>query len=199
MENFDDTVDPLDLAFAHPKAGKKLKPGEVLPGMEGVSFSSASIDSRPFSIIDETPVVADPALSQALDDAFSNPNFGVDPQKKPTQEPVYAEDTAIIEARLARDIDDAFANPKVGNRIEEGSDLASLGLSASLHDGPRLETPRLDDIKYDQIPSKSGGLFGPKLLVIAMILGVIIAAVVVGSSQPESLVSGTKPTLIQMD
>lgn len=109
MESFEDTADPLDLAFAHPKAGKKLKPGEVLPGLEGVS-------SRP-QAFDDIPSAPDAGLSQALDDAFSNPNFGADPAAPVAPfEPVVSENVALIEEKLVRNLDGAFANPKIDRK-----------------------------------------------------------------------------------
>lgn len=183
MDNYDDTADPLDLAFAHPKAGKKLKPGEVLPGMEGAT-------SRPQSYAD-IPPVPDAALSHALDDAFSNPNFG---SENVPPMPVVSESTALIEEKLARDLDDAFANPKAGNKIEEGAGLETLGFAGN--DSPRLETPRLDNLHIDHMPVKSGGMFGPKFLVIAMVLGVVvIAAVMGGGGETEP----AKPTILRLD
>lgn len=183
MDSFDDTVDPLDLAFAHPKAGKKLKPGEVLPGMEGAT-------SRPQAYAD-IPSAPDPALSQALDDAFSNPNFGADSDDAPS--PVVSESTTLIDEKLARDLDDAFANPKAGKKIEDGTGLESLGFAGL--EGGRLETPRLDDLSLDYVPQKSA-MFGPKFLVIAMVLGVVVTAAVMGGGADTT---PAKPPVLRLN
>lgn len=185
MSNFEDTADPLDLAFAHPKAGKKLKPGEVLPGMEGVS-------SRP-QAYDDIPAHPDAALSHALDDAFSNPNFGAE-HVPPVPQTVVSESTALIDEKLARDLDDAFANPKAGNKIADGAGLEALGFAGN--ESPRLETPRLDDLHVDHMPAKSGGMFGPKFLVIAMVLGVVVITAVLGGGGDTT---PAKPTILRLD
>lgn len=187
MEKFDESADPLDLAFAHPKAGKKLKPGEVLPGLEGVTSQAHTFDER--------MPEPDAHLSRALDDAFSNPNFGAEPPAA-IPEPAYSENAAAIEAKLARDLDDAFANPKVGNKIEEGTALNDLGLGRAGLDSPSLNTPRLEDMHHlDHAPVKSGGMFSPKFLVIAMILAAVVIAAVMGGVETTA----SQPTRIQLD
>jgi hypothetical protein len=186
MENFDDSADPLDLAFANPKAGKKLKPGEVLPGMEGAPSRVHALD--------DIPTQSDAILSQALDDAFSNPNFGAVSDAPPVRRPVISENTAAIEAKLARNLDDAFANPKAGNKIEDATGLENLGLG-SAHASPSLDSPRFDDLHLDHIPAKTGKMFGPKFLVIAMVLGVVVVAAVMRGSDTTA----TKPTILQLD
>ena len=180
-------IDPLEAAFANPKAGKKLKPGESLPGMEGTSQHNDSFN--------DVMIEPDAALSSALDDAFSNPNFGSDRASQPVSEPVYVEDTAVIEAKLARDLDDAFANPKVGNKIEEGTSLSDSGLTSAGFQSTGLEMPRTDDLQFGETPVKSGGMFGPKFLVIAMVLGAVAIAVVMGGVETTS----STPTVIRLD
>ncbi|MEO9827026.1 MAG: hypothetical protein ABJF50_21710 [Paracoccaceae bacterium] len=181
MSDVTDELDPLTAAFANPKAGKKLKPGEVLPGMDRTS--------QPTSIVHDVPTVPDAALSHALDDAFSDPNFGSEKSAAPVLEPEYAEDMALIEAKRARDIDDAFANPKVGNKIEDGVSLTNSGIQS-----PGLGAESMESLHYNHPPVKSGGVSGPKALVIGMILLMIVGAVFVGGAD-----TGSAPTILRLD
>lgn len=187
MDKFDDIADPLDMAFALPKAGKKLKPGETLPGLESSSERHA--------IIPEPSNVEDAALSTALDDAFSNPDFGENKTAHQSPDPVYVEDTAAIDAKISRDLDDAFANPKVGNKIEEGSSLTTSGLGDAGLQSMGLEMPRTDDLQFGQQIAKPRGFFGPKLLMIGMVLAVVVVAVVMGGAQTTS----STPTILRLD
>ena len=177
MENFDD-IDPLDAAFANPKAGKKLKPGERLPGMEAASS------------LDDAPIEPDATLSRALDDAFSAKKF--DASQAPARDALPDHDAALsaaAEEKLARSLDDAFANPKAGEKIPSqpthtGIGPEQLGLSGY------QPNPVIDDMAVPK-----AGLFSPKFLVIGMLLAVVVIGFVVGGSADTK---ASKPNVIRL-
>lgn len=177
MESYDDMHDdPLDAAFANPKAGKKVKAGEALPGLE--MSSTATFDRL---------VEPDAKLSRALDDAFSNPDFGKAPSK-PAPQPGAVGPT---EAELAQSINDAFANPKAGKKIPD--DQAAGALSGAHGAGDLDLTYR--GTSLDGLDAKrSGGLMSPKVLVIGMVvLAVVLIAVSMGQGTEAA------PTVIRLD
>lgn len=183
MSNFDE-IDPLDAAFANPKAGKKLKPGETLPGLEASSSSRRELSYD----LEAAPAVPDAALSAALDDAFSRSRFDEVPQ--PVMEgPEDSDMVSAAEEKLARSLDDAFANPKSGEKIAStpsgstGVTPEQLGLTGY--------KPQVD--LYATPPSSSGFL-SPKVLVIGMLLAVVIVGAMVGSADHEVV----KPNVIRL-
>ena len=185
MSQYDDTADPLELAFALPIACKMLKPGETLPGLDSTSQRNDTFE--------DVYIEPDAALSSALDDAFSDPNFGSKASIAPQSVPV--QDAAAIDAKLARDLDDAFANPKAGNKIEDGTGLSDAGLHSSGLQSIGLDMPRTDDLQFGQASAKSGGLSGPKMLVIALVLGFVAVAAAMGGNTPTS----SEPTILRVD
>ena len=175
--DFDD-IDPLDAAFANPKAGKKLKPGERLPGMEGGST------------LDHAAIAPDAALSSALDDAFSARKF--DASQEVAREALPDHDAALAaaaEEKLARSLDDAFANPKAGEKIA----------SQTMHEGISPEQLGLTGYRpsatMDDMAAPKAGLFSPKFLVIGMLLAVVVIGFVVGGSADTQ---PSKPNVIRL-
>lgn len=173
--------DPLDAAFANPKAGKKLKAGETLPDLGIVS--EVSLDAS---------AVPDDGMSRALDEAFSNPNFGMEPQNQ-TSSPVPDAALGTTEAEMAQTIDDAFANPKAGNKISENQGGLG-GFEGINHGAGDPDLTYRDNSLHDLGGKPSGGLLSPKTLVIGMI---VLACVLVAMSLGQS--AETAPTMIRMD
>lgn len=171
-------VDPLDAAFANPKAGKKLKPGETLPGMESSSSQSG---------YDIEPVVPDAALSAALDDAFSRSKFDAAPEPVFDQ-PDHGAMAAAAEEKLARSLDDAFANPKAGDKIPSQPSPAGVTPEQLGLEGYKPAP----DLYEAQTSSK--GFLSPKVLVIGMLLAVVVIGAWVGSADREV----TKPNVIRL-
>lgn len=181
MENFDD-IDPLDAAFANPKAGKKLKPGEQLPGMERASTMDY-----------DAPIQVDAALSKTLDEAFHESRFEVPPPPAPTVSSGIPESEAALaaaaEEKLARSLDDAFANPKAGEKIQSQPSPGGIAPEALGLTGIKA------DLRYDESAPPKAGFFSPKVLVIGMLLAVVVIGFIVGGSGDQK---PAKPNVIRL-
>ena len=178
MREFDD---PLDAAFANPKAGKKLKAGESLPGLGRSQESSARSMSVP-----------DAALSLAFDDAFSNPDFGKKPHRQAASSRP-AVTVGISETELAQTIDDAFANPKAGKKIPENK--GDVGSMEGTHPGVGdLDLTYRASTLHASDANSSRGLLSPKTLVIGMVLLMcVLAALSLGQG------AETGPTILRLN